>query len=297
MSDVTANPLNTPACPKAYAERPDAIILAAGKGTRMGGDQAKVLFEVAGRPMVLWVIEACRAVGVERCVLVVGYQAEQVIQAIADAGYVAGQPAEDGFVVTFVEQTEQLGTGHAAKMAAALYESSTDCNVFVLCGDGPLIRTSTLNQVLNIHAGANTNDTAATTLATAILDDPTGYGRVIRDEQGGFDRIVEQKDGIPEQLAIQEVNPSYYCFRAGDLFGSLNQVDNNNKQGEYYLTDVPGLHKQQGKTVRVVDAVPAEDVLGINTQEHLAVVDATMRKRLAQSNSGTEATSGQSKYG
>lgn len=250
------------------AARPQAIILAAGKGTRMGGDRAKVLFSAAGKPMIQWVVQACREAGVERCVIVVGYQADEVKASLDGAGD-----------CVFVEQAEQLGTGHAAKMAAPLFADQPATDVFVLTGDGPLIRGETLTKLLDVHRRAD----AAATLATAILDDATGYGRVVRDKQGNFDAIVEQKDASPEQLAIREVNPSYYCFRSDGLFEMLTRVNNDNRSGEYYLTDVPGLLRQRGERVMVVDAVPSEDVLSVNTPEQLAEVDRVLRERTAVS--------------
>jgi bifunctional UDP-N-acetylglucosamine pyrophosphorylase/glucosamine-1-phosphate N-acetyltransferase len=247
--------------------QPQAIIMAAGKGTRMGGDKPKVVYETADRPMVWWVVEACKQAGVSRCIVVIGYEGQQVKDALAGRGD-----------VEFVEQKEQLGTGHAAKMAEPLFTPSRPVDVFVLAGDGPLIRAETLRKLLDIHRTKR----AAATLATALLDNPTGYGRVIRARDGSFDQIVEQKDASPEQLAVKEVNPSYYCFRSDELFASLAKVKNTNKQKEYYLTDVPGLLKAEGKTVAVVDAVPPEDVLSINTPEQLAEVDRILRTRLGK---------------
>ncbi|MFA9479054.1 NTP transferase domain-containing protein [Phycisphaerales bacterium AB-hyl4] len=243
---------------------PTAILLAAGKGTRMGGDRAKVLYEAAGQSMIRWVVQACKAAGCERVIVVVGYQADAVRESLAD---------EPG--VAFVEQTEQLGTGHAAMMAAPCFEGRPATDVFVLAGDAPLIREQTLAKLLAVHRETQ----AVATLATAELDDPTGYGRVLRDASGNFDAIVEQKDATDEQRAIREVNPSYYCFRSDRLFDSLAKVSNDNKQGEYYLTDVPGMLKQAGERVSVVDAVPAEDVIGVNTPEQLAVVDEILKNR------------------
>jgi len=248
---------------------PAAIILAAGKGTRMGGDLPKVLYAAHGRPMVRWVVDACRDAGVERIVVVVGYGAERVEAELADT------PCE------FVVQREQLGTGHAAQQAQPLFEGDPDRDVLVLTGDAPLIRASTLEQLLRAHRDAG----AAATMATAELDDPSGYGRVVRDDAGGFVGIIEQKDATAEQRAIREVNPSYYCFRAGALFDGLAKVDRNNAQGEYYLTDVPGLLKRRGETVALLAAVPAEDVLGVNTPEQLAEVSALLAAR-AGSGSG-----------
>ncbi|MHB1158484.1 MAG: sugar phosphate nucleotidyltransferase [Phycisphaerales bacterium] len=250
----------------------DAIILAAGKGTRMNSDLPKVLHPVADRPMVQWVIDACRQVGARKIAVIIGHHAELVRQTLA------GQPPEADDLV-FVEQTQQLGTGHAVLQAAGVFAGRRDNDVFVLCGDGPLIREQTLDQLLKIHRTSG----AAATLATAMLDDPTGYGRIVRDAGGRFQAIVEQKDADNEQRRIREVNPSYYCFKSGALFDALPAVGKANAKGEYYLTDVLPLLAGRGGKIEVVDAVPAEDVLSINTPEQLAEVDAIMRSRLEAS--------------
>ncbi|MBI1375453.1 MAG: NTP transferase domain-containing protein [Phycisphaera sp.] len=250
----------------------EAIILAAGKGTRMGSDLAKVLHPVADRPMVDWVLDACEAVGCRRNVVVVGHQADAVRDALSDRA-----------TCVFVEQTEQLGTGHAVMVTEPAYPdaASRATDVLVLCGDGPLIRTETLQTMLDTHRAAH----AAATLATAVLDDPTGYGRIVRDDAGRFERIVEHKDATDAERAIHEVNPSYYCFDAAALFDTLSRVTNDNAKGEYYITDVLGLLIEAGERVEVIDAVPAEDVLSINTPEQLAEVDAILRQRV---NANTE---------
>lgn len=252
---------------------PDAIILAAGKGKRMGSDRAKVLFEVAGRPMVCWVVKACGDAGVRRCVVVIGHGGDEVKSALA------GQPG-----VAFVEQAQQLGTGHATRMAEPLFAGRTPTDVFVLAGDGPLLRATTLRKLLATHRHRR----AAATLATAVIDDPSGYGRVLRDPAGGFRAIVEDKDASEQEKRVHEINPSYYCFRSDELFAALAKVGNDNSQGEYYVTDVPGLLKAEGKTVAVVDAVPADDVLSINTPAQLAEVDRILRARLSRQ--GAEST-------
>ncbi len=247
-----------------HSSTPHAIILAAGLGKRMGGDQPKVVFPIGGEPMVRWVVRACEEAGVSRVIVVVGHKGEQVRAALS------------GFKsVVFVEQHERLGTGHATQQASSHFDAAKPVDVFVLAGDGPLIRAATLRKLLEVHRATD----AAATLATALLDDPTGYGRVIRDAAHGFEAIVEQKDATPAQLAVREVNPSYYCFRSDALFEALSMVRNDNKQGEYYLTDAPGILKQRGRTVSVVDAVPAQDVLSINTLEQLAAVDRVFRRR------------------
>ncbi|MEM1210973.1 MAG: NTP transferase domain-containing protein [Planctomycetota bacterium] len=264
-------PASEPAAPPA----PDAILLAAGKGTRMGGDLAKVLHPVADRPMLHWVVDACAAAGCEQIVIVVGYQADDVRASFNDYAPLLGRPD-----IAFVDQPEQLGTGHAVMMAQPVMQDRRGRDVFVLAGDGPLIQPDTLAQLLDTHRQPTP---AAATLATATLDDPTGYGRVLRNPADqSFDRIVEQKDASPDQLAVREVNPSYYCFGAAALFDALPRLSDQNAQGEYYLTDVPALLKADGGPVRVVDAVPPQDILSINTPDQLAEVDRIMRDRLGQ---------------
>lgn len=253
---------------------PQAVILAAGMGKRMGGDLPKVLHPVADRPMIEWVVDACLEAGCSRCVVVVGYKAQMVRDALQDYA-AAGQ-------VAFVEQTEQLGTAHAAQQAQPLFEdilkSEETCNVFVLAGDGPLIRSQTLQNMLAMHR----EEQAALTMATSIIDDPTGYGRVVRDLNGHFLKIVEHKDADDDERHIREVNPSYYCFDANALFRVLGDIDNRNKAGEFYLTDAPAMLLSQHQTVCVVDAVPPEDVLSINTPQQLAEVDRILRQRQIQ---------------
>lgn len=242
--------------------QPAAIILAAGKGTRMDSDLPKVCHEVGGRAMVCAVVDACRAAGCGRIIVVVGYKQELVREALRE------------FDVEFAVQDEQLGTGHAVQCAKdALAGFGGD--VFVLCGDGPLIHASTLETVLTRHRSQG----AQGTLATSVIENPDGYGRIVRDGSGGFVSIVEQKDATPEQLAIREVNPSYYCFDAGSLFDALARVERNGSSGEYYVTDVPEILLGDGGRIEVIDAVPPEDVLSINTGEDLREVDRIYRSR------------------
>ncbi|MCC6284686.1 MAG: NTP transferase domain-containing protein [Phycisphaerales bacterium] len=245
-------------------DKPAAIILAAGKGTRMKSDLPKVCHPVGGRPMVCAVVDACRAAGCGRIVAVVGYKQELVREALR--GY-------EG--VDYAVQAEQLGTGHAVRCAEAGFGTNPKGEVFVLCGDGPLIRAQTLRRVLDRHRSAG----ARATLATSIVPDPSGYGRITRDASGRFTGIVEQKNATPEQIKIREINPSYYCFEAGALFSALRDVTKNEASGEYYITDVPGVLMARGDRVEVIDAVPPEDVLSINTLEQLAEVDRIFRSR------------------
>ena len=243
----------------------DAVILAAGKGTRMQSDLPKVMHEVAGRPMVHWVVDACREAGAARIVVVVGHRADLVRESLADQAD-----------VEFVDQHEQLGTGHAVDQARNVLSDSPGHDLLILCGDGPLIRSETLDALLARHRESK----AAATLATAIIEDPSGYGRIVRDGEGDFARIVEQKDANETELAIREVNPSYYCFQTGPLFDRLARTSNDNANGEYYVTDVFGITREDGHRVAVVDAVPAEDILSINNPDQLAEVDSILRSRL-----------------
>ncbi len=249
-----------------------AIILAAGKGTRMKSDLPKVVHEIGGRAMVCAVVDACLAAGATHVIAVVGYRQEKVRAALADY---AGR-------VDFAVQDEQLGTGHAVQCAGPMLmreRANHGHEVLVLCGDGPLIRPATIARMLERHRSPSPLGEAAATLATAVIEDPTGYGRIVRGPDGRFRAIVEQKNCTPEQLKIREVNPSYYCFDARSLFEALARVQRNPVSGEYYLTDAPELLLGMGRRVEVIEAVPAEDVLSINTPEDLAKVDSIYRSR------------------
>lgn len=246
---------------------PAAIILAAGKGTRMKSDLPKVVHPVGGRAMVCAVVDACREAGCGRVVVIVGYQQERVREALA--GYAD---------IEFAVQEEQLGTGHAVRSCEHLFsreKMEPGRDAFVLCGDGPLIRAATLRTVLERHRSTG----ASATLATSVIEDATGYGRIVRDSSGTFVAIVEQKNATPAQLAIREVNPSYYCFDVQSLFGALARVERNPLTREYYITDAPSLLMGDGGRVEVIDAVPPSDVLSINTLEDLANVDRIFRAR------------------
>jgi bifunctional UDP-N-acetylglucosamine pyrophosphorylase/glucosamine-1-phosphate N-acetyltransferase len=245
---------------------PTAIILAAGKGTRMKSDLPKVVFPVGGRAMVCAVVDACLEAGCGRIIAVVGHKQELVREALA------------GSSVEFAVQDQQLGTGHAVQCAVPMLAAETaqpGNEVLVLCGDGPLIRPATIAAMLERHRTAG----AAATLATSVIDNPEGYGRIVRDSSGSFRAIVEHKNATPEQRAIREVNPSYYCFDAQALASALKQVTRNPLSNEYYITDVPELLLKAGRRVEVIGAVPPEDVLSINTPEDLSAVDALYRAR------------------
>jgi len=244
-----------------------AVILAAGKGTRMQSDLPKVMHHAVGRPMVHWVVDAARAAGATRIVLVIGHGADLVRESFR------GEPD-----VEFALQMQQLGTGHAVTMAKPnLERDAASTDAFVLCGDGPLIRAETLRTLLALHR----REHAAATLATSVIADPKGYGRIVRDASGKLARIVEQKDATEAERAIREINPSYYCFRTDELFGALSRVGNRNASGEYYITDVFEILRKDSRTVAAVDAVPPEDVLSVNDPAQLAEVDSILRARHA----------------
>jgi bifunctional UDP-N-acetylglucosamine pyrophosphorylase/glucosamine-1-phosphate N-acetyltransferase len=251
-----SNPSHAPA---------SAIILAAGKGTRMNSDLPKVMHAVAGQPMVKWVVRSAREAGAAEVVLVVGHQAEVVEAAFR----------HDAPPCHFVTQSPQLGTGHAVDRARPLFERGLlGESVFVLCGDGPLIRAETLRKLWQRHHGEG----AAATLATSILPDATGYGRIERDGEQ-VRAIVEHMDASPAMRAVREVNPSYYLFNTRELFDALTKVTNANASGEYYITDVFELLLRRGLRISVMDAVPPEEVLSVNTPAQLAEVDAILRGR------------------
>ncbi len=243
-----------------------AIIMAAGKGTRLKSEWPKVLHTVCGRPMLAYVLDACREAGISSCIVIVGHGKDQVMRAFADDR-----------AITWVEQNPQLGTGHAVMVCRSAFAEYFD-HVLVLAGDGPLIRGETLRALLDQHMAEH----AAATLATAVIDDPTGYGRIVRDAGGRMAGIVEHKDATPEQRAIREVNPSYYCFRVADLLRSLDQLQPNNAQGEYYITDAIGGLIAGGARVGAVTSVPPEDIFSINSRHELALVSGVLRDRVVR---------------
>ncbi len=230
----------------------------------MKSRRPKVLHEVCGRPMLHYVLQACYGAGCERVMVVVGYAKDEVL----------AQFAEDDRI-HWIEQTEQLGTGHAARMCEKELKK-VGGDVFILAGDGPMIRTEVLRTLAQTHH----QEHAAASMATAMLDDPTGYGRIVRDAEGNFLDIVEQVDCTPEQREIREVFPSYYCVKSEELLAAFTKLTNNNKKGEYYLTDIYGILRRAGKKVVAVQAVTQEDVLAVNSRSQLAVVDAAMQDRM-----------------
>ncbi len=241
-----------------------AVILAAGKSTRMKTELPKVMHEICGQPMLSYVLGACRAAGIERFLVVVGFAKEAIISAYE------GEPG-----VEFVEQIEQKGTGHAVSMCTPALQGFHG-DVVVIAGDMPMIRPETLKTLIASHRAAG----AGASIATTILDEPFSYGRIVRSSSGEFERIVEHRDCTPEQLKIKEVNPSYYCFDAKDLLAALPKVQPNNAKGEYYITDVLEITKKSGRPVCATTQVPAVDAVGINSRVDLADVAKLMQRRI-----------------
>ncbi|MHC4573426.1 MAG: bifunctional UDP-N-acetylglucosamine diphosphorylase/glucosamine-1-phosphate N-acetyltransferase GlmU [Planctomycetota bacterium] len=243
-----------------------AIILAAGVSSRMNTKLAKVLHEVCGRPMLAYVLDACRQMGVRKIYVVVGYCAEQVEEWF--------KAAKD---IVWVRQAEQKGTAHAV-MCCIEHLKDFKGDTLVLCGDGPLIRAETLSTLINKHEA----EQSAATLATTVLDDPTGYGRIIRDAHGNIRGIVEHGDCTNEQLAIKEVNPSYYLFNNAVLFEALEEVKPDNVKKEYYLTDAVSVIIGKGHKVAAVTAVRPEEARGVNSRGELSVANKIMQHRIQQ---------------
>ncbi len=244
----------------------DILILAAGLGTRMKSNVAKVLHKLDGRPLVNHVVEAALALDPNSVCVIVGYQAEEVKAAV-----IAEFPDER---VRFAIQEKQLGTGDAVAATRQLYENS-DSTIVVLTGDVPLIRTETIRAMIEQHRA----ESAGVTLLSVKLEDPTGYGRVLRNAQGSFERIVEQKDATDDQKKIPEINAGFYCFASHQLFESLRNISTDNAQGEYYLTDVPAILLDQGERVGIFTASDANEVEGVNDRRQLAALERAMRKR------------------
>jgi bifunctional UDP-N-acetylglucosamine pyrophosphorylase/glucosamine-1-phosphate N-acetyltransferase len=242
------------------------LILAAGLGTRMKSNLAKVLHKLDGRPLINHVCETAAELAPKKVVVIVGHQAENVKSAVL---------AENSEEKTaFSVQEKQLGTGDAVGSARSILEND-DSTLLVLSGDVPMITAETLSGLLAEHASAN----AACTILSVILDDPSGYGRVLRTEDNGFDRIVEQKDANEDQRKIGEINSGIYCFDTRKLYAALKRVGNENAQGEYYLTDVPKILSEDGEKISIYVCGDPSEVEGVNDRRQLAAMEEELRNR------------------
>ena len=241
-----------------------AVILAAGKGTRMKSKLPKVLHKVGGHPMLEHVMDAAEAAGCRDNVVVIGHGAELVRELVGDRARIA-------------LQAEQLGTGHAVLQAADTLKDFTG-TVMILCGDTPLLEAEELQKFYAEHVKSG----AAATVMSALMDDPFGYGRILRDANGDVAGIVEQKDASEEQKLIKEINTGNYCVEAPLLFEVLRTLGNNNAQGEYYLTDVLAKLRAMGKKVGGVITADSEMIMGVNSRRQLAEAESVMRRRIAE---------------
>ncbi len=230
-----------------------ALVLAAGQGTRMKSDLAKVLHPMAGRPLLAHVLDALDALGLDRVLVVVGHQRERVMELFADRG------------LEWVIQAEQRGTGHAVMMAAPALAGFAG-TLLVVCGDTPLLGAPTLEALLAQHAGSG----AAVTVLSMRLPEPRGYGRIVRDAAGALSAIVEERDTTPAQRALDEVNSGNYAFDYPALAGVLSSLGSHNAQREYYLTDTVGLLRARGRGTEARCAPDYRELLGVNTPEQLA---------------------------
>ena len=243
----------------------DVLILAAGLGTRMKSQRAKVLHELGGRPLIGHVIRQARELTPRKIYVIVGYDADAVEAAV--------RREPDGDRVVIAKQQEQRGTGHAV-MSAAEHLNNSDSTLLVLSGDVPLVRPETLRKLIDQHHQSH----AACSILSVRLENPTGYGRLLRNSDDGFSRIVEQKDATDEERLVREVNAGIYCFETSKLFPALAQVEPANKQGEYYLTDVPAILAGQGEKIAIYQHSDAREVSGINNRADLAEFENLLRR-------------------
>ncbi len=241
------------------------LILAAGKGTRMKSELVKVLHPVDGRPMLDYVLNLAETMGSSRIVVIIGHQAELVEDRYGSRG------------LAFVYQREQLGTGHAVMQARGAF-SGYRGTILILCGDVPLLQASTLRNLMDRHRASG----AAITVLTTLLEDPFGYGRIVKDKEGNVLGIIEHRDATEEQKKIREINTGIYCAENPFLFEAVSEIGNDNAQKEYYFTDIFAIARRKGvRTASVIAPDPGE-VMGINSQDDLARATRIVQERLKE---------------
>lgn len=238
-----------------------ALILAAGAGTRMKSSKPKVAHEILGKPLVRWVVDAAHAAGIDSVASIVGHGRNQVEPLLSDT--------------TMVVQEEQLGTAHAVLVAREALAGKSG-SLVVLTGDSPLVKPSTIEELVRTREESN----AAVVVLTMEAENPFGYGRIVRDDAGDVMAIVEQKDCTPEQAEITECNSGFYCFDIELLFSALEEVSTDNAQGEYYLTDVLGIARNRGQRVLAYRAQDPSECLGVNSRIQLAQATQILQQRI-----------------
>ncbi len=236
------------------------IILAAGKGVRMKSELPKVMHKIKGKPMIIRVVEITKKLDVKKTVIVVGYKKDIVQKALKNFDS-----------VSFVEQNKQNGTGHAVMMTEREF-TDFHGNIVVLPGDVPLLKAKTIKNLIKTHVQNN----AAATVLTAKLDNPKGYGRIIRDRDGFVEKIVEQKDATEEEKTVNEINSGIFCFDSKKLFQTLPFINNNNSQNELYLTDTLEIFKNKGYKIAAVVAENPIEISGINSQKQLEKLESIL---------------------
>lgn len=239
-----------------------ALVLAAGEGKRMKSGYSKLVHKACGKAMIEWVCGAAENAGVSETVAIVGHKAEQVMECMGDR-------------VKYVMQEKQLGTGHAV-MQAEEYIRNTSGYVLVLYGDTPLVTSETIAETIKFHKESGSK----ATVITAELPDPTGYGRILRDEKGCIARIVEHRDATEQERAVGEINSGMYLFSAKELLGALKEITNDNDQGEYYLTDTISILIRKGYKVSAYKISDADEVMGVNDRVQLHQASEVLRKRI-----------------
>ncbi|MBQ7668033.1 MAG: bifunctional UDP-N-acetylglucosamine diphosphorylase/glucosamine-1-phosphate N-acetyltransferase GlmU [Clostridia bacterium] len=242
-------------------EKTVAVVLAAGEGKRMKSNYSKVVHKVCGKPIIERVTESVKKANIEKCILVVGHKKEQVMELLGES-------------VGYAIQEEQLGTGHAVMQAVPLLGDAK--NVVILCGDAPLITEETIKEVISI----NEKEGRAATIITANFDNPTGYGRVIRDAKGAVKAIVEEKDATADEKKVTEINSSMYCFDKEALCSALGKLTNNNAQHEYYLTDVIKIMIDENKKVDTYIVKDKSEIMGINNRVQLYEASEILKKKI-----------------
>jgi UDP-N-acetylglucosamine diphosphorylase/glucosamine-1-phosphate N-acetyltransferase len=248
------------------------IVLAAGKGTRMNNpSMAKVMYDVCGKPMVQYVVELATRLDAARTMVIVGWQKDSVI------GHLSAIDPR----IEFIEQAQQLGTGHAVQQTMEPLNDFVG-DVLILSGDVPLLTEKTARALIGFHRASE----AAGTILTADVDDPSQYGRIVRSKEGNVRKIVEEKDASKKEREIREINSGIYVFDKAKLFECLPKVSSRNAQGEYYLTDVFDLFWKNGWRVSAVKAVDSVEVMGINDPRQLEQARGTMRARLEPTGPG-----------